>query len=63
MTIQQLKTKFATISIEQLKTDLLDLLDDLKSVDTYTEQEKEIIKAKIFFLSSALQQLELYNKL
>jgi len=50
-------------TIQQLQTDLIDLIDDLKSVDIYTKEEKEVIKTKIFFLSSALQQLELYNKI
>ena len=52
-----------TETIEQLKTDLEDLIGDLKSVDIYTEEEKEVIKTKIFFLSSSLQQLEQYKKL
>tara|TARA_R100000963_G_C4620977_1_gene88483 strand:+ start:186 stop:347 length:162 start_codon:yes stop_codon:yes gene_type:complete len=49
--------------MEHLKLDLLNLVDDLKSIDIYTDEEKETIKTKIFFLSSAITQLEQYKKL
>ncbi len=50
-------------TIEQLRIDLIDLIDDLKSTRIYTDKEKEVIKTRIFFLSSALQNIDLYNKI
>ena len=51
------------MTIEQLETELEDLIHDLKSVDTFTQEEKEVIKTKIFFLSSGLEQIKQFIKL
>jgi hypothetical protein len=50
-------------TIQELETELVDLLCDLKSVYTFTQEEKEVIKTKIHFLSSALQQLKLLRQI
>lgn len=48
---------------KQFYEELTDLVNDLKSVDIFTDEEKETIKTKIFFLSNAIKNIEEYEKL